>query len=187
MDLSPYARLCLLSARAESRSPWGRNLVVAKSALLRFRPRTAKTALHFLAPPFPTEPASLGFGGGPKGPPVREPAKTKGLAGTLRQKEKTRIDLAVYPGLVRPKPEVGKGACGTFSPYGSLPKKARAEPEGFLAREGKLRKRKGQNRPCGLSWPGAPQSGAALMRRTSVFAKGENLGAGGIHFRRALK
>ena len=34
---------------------------------------------------------------------------------------------------------------------------------------------------------GAPHGGAALMRRTSVFARGENLGAGGIHFRRALK
>ena len=34
---------------------------------------------------------------------------------------------------------------------------------------------------------GAPHGGAALLRRTSVFATGENLGAGGIHFRRALK
>ena len=54
-----------------------RNLVVAKSALLRFRPRAAKTALRFLAPPLPTEPASLGFGGGPeKGLPA--PAGTGG-------------------------------------------------------------------------------------------------------------
>ena len=34
---------------------------------------------------------------------------------------------------------------------------------------------------------GAPQRGAALMRRTSVFAIGENLGVGGIHFRRAFE
>ena len=91
-----------------------------------FPPKGGENSTRSLAPPFPTEPASLGFGGGPKGPPVREPAKTKGPAGTLRQKEKTRIDLAVYPGLVRPKPEAGKGACGTFSPYGSLPKRASA-------------------------------------------------------------
>ena len=54
-----------------------RNLVVAKSALLRFRPRAAKTALRFLAPPLPTEPASLGFGGGPE----------RGPAGIRRQKK----------------------------------------------------------------------------------------------------
>ena len=30
-------------------------------------------------------------------------------------------------------------------------------------------------------WP------AALLRRTSVLAEGQNLGAGGIHFRRAFK
>ena len=34
---------------------------------------------------------------------------------------------------------------------------------------------------------GVPHSGAALLRRTSVFAEGENLGAGGIHFRRAFE
>ena len=34
---------------------------------------------------------------------------------------------------------------------------------------------------------GAPQGGAAQVRRTSVFAWGENLGAAGIDFRRALK
>ena len=34
---------------------------------------------------------------------------------------------------------------------------------------------------------GAPHGGAALVRRTSVFAWGENLGAGGIDFRRELK
>ena len=34
---------------------------------------------------------------------------------------------------------------------------------------------------------GAPHGGAALLRRTSVFAIGENLGAGGIHFRRAFE
>ncbi len=34
---------------------------------------------------------------------------------------------------------------------------------------------------------GAPHGGAALLRRTSVFAWGENLGAGGIHFRRAFE
>ena len=34
--------------------------------------------------------------------------------------------------------------------------------------------------------PGAPHRGAAPLRRTSVFASGENLGAGGIHFRRAF-
>ena len=34
---------------------------------------------------------------------------------------------------------------------------------------------------------GAPQVGVALMRRASVFASGENLGAGRIHFRRAMK
>ena len=32
---------------------------------------------------------------------------------------------------------------------------------------------------------GAPHGGAALLRRTSVFAKGENLGAGAIHLPRA--
>ena len=36
--------------------PSGRNLVVAKSALLRFRPKTAKTALRFLASPLPASP-----------------------------------------------------------------------------------------------------------------------------------
>ena len=36
--------------------PSGRNLVVAKSALLRFRPKTAKTALRFLARPLPASP-----------------------------------------------------------------------------------------------------------------------------------
>ena len=34
---------------------------------------------------------------------------------------------------------------------------------------------------------GVPHSGAALLRRTSVFAEGENLGAGGLHFRRAFE
>ena len=34
---------------------------------------------------------------------------------------------------------------------------------------------------------GAPQVGVALIRRASVFASGENLGAGKIHFRRAMK
>lgn len=34
---------------------------------------------------------------------------------------------------------------------------------------------------------GAPQVGVALMHRASVFASGENLGAGRIHFHRAMK
>ena len=34
---------------------------------------------------------------------------------------------------------------------------------------------------------GAPHGGAALLRRTSVFAEGENLGAGRIHFARAFE
>ena len=33
---------------------------------------------------------------------------------------------------------------------------------------------------------GAPHRGAALLRRTSVLAEGQNLGGGGIHFRRAF-
>ena len=42
----------------------GLDLVGAKSASFRF-PLTRKTALRFFAPPLPTEPASLGFGGVP--------------------------------------------------------------------------------------------------------------------------
>ena len=34
---------------------------------------------------------------------------------------------------------------------------------------------------------GAPHGGAALLRRTSVLAAGQNLGAGGIHFHRAFE
>ena len=66
-----------------------RNLVVAKSALHRFRPRTAKTALRSLAPPFPTEPASLGFGGGPKPPPGRDPAALALRGSTPRRPQQT--------------------------------------------------------------------------------------------------
>ena len=35
--------------------------------------------------------------------------------------------------------------------------------------------------------PGAPHGGAASLRRTSVLAAGQNLGAGGIHFRQAFE
>ena len=51
-----------------------------------FPPKDGENFARSLAPPLPTEPASLGFGGGPRCPPVREPAPI-GLAGTLRRKK----------------------------------------------------------------------------------------------------
>ena len=63
--------------RPKGTRPGGRNLVVAKSALLRFHPRTAKTALRFLAPPLPTETADAGFRRGPQMPVGAGPDKWK--------------------------------------------------------------------------------------------------------------
>ena len=44
--------------------PGHRDLVVAKSAIFR-TPKCGHPSCRFLAPPLPTKPASLGFGGGP--------------------------------------------------------------------------------------------------------------------------
>ena len=48
-----------------------------KVCFASFPPKDGENFTRFLAPPLPTEPASLGFGGGPE----------RGLAGTLRQKK----------------------------------------------------------------------------------------------------
>ena len=66
------AGFCLLFSREKSRSPFRAKLVVAKSAVLRFRPRAAKTALRSLAPPLPTETADAGFRRGPRSGGVKQ-------------------------------------------------------------------------------------------------------------------
>ena len=74
MDLSPYAGFWFLLARAKRDSALRPKPRPRKVRFASFPPKDGENFARFLARPLPTEPASLGFGRGPKCPPVREPA-----------------------------------------------------------------------------------------------------------------
>ena len=70
---TPYARLCLLSARAESRSPWGRN---PKSKVLRALPANESRGLRpGSCGDYPRSSKSFCFSSSPAGKPAGAPKR----------------------------------------------------------------------------------------------------------------